>query len=594
MRRKFLSVVFLLLSLAGLVGMSPAQAQTPCTHRLFVSGYFSTVHVYDACTGQFLRELDSRARLEGAQAIRVGPDGLVYVVSEQQAKIHKYRADTMAYVGLYASPPLSMAPLSIDFASDGTAYVAGYESNDVKKFDRNGNLIGNAFASGASGIAGPEIGSMFGPDGNFYVPGYNSHSMIKFDPRTNQTSVAVAPRAGGIFRPRGLLLNRERTHFFLSVEGSGQIMRYRIADGALTEFRRGLIGATMMAYAPDGKLLVVNNGGVDRIDPDTGTTLNNLVPPGSGGLSGATFIAVVPVAAANVVDTTQVGTQYWVVGDAKFSGNMLDIPVAYTGTGTSFGPTLKFSEITAKRWGTVRIELLSCTRARFSWDSTGTNSGNFGAGNYEIQRLFANEADDRCTQRGFEHADKSWVSGHWWGGDARSGEGVFLDRRSDNTTFFSWFTHRPSAAALPATDTSMIGTQFWLVADGKFAGDVLEMSNAYTGTGTSFGPTLKFSEITAKRWGTIRIELTSCTQAKFSWDSTGTSSGGFGSGSYDVQRLFSNESTERCLQQGFANADRSWVNGHWWGGDTRSGEGWFLDRRADGTAFFAWFTHRPL
>jgi len=120
------------------------------------------------------------------------------------------------------------------------------------------------------------------------------------------------------------------------------------------------------------------------------------------------------------------------------------------------------------------------------------------------------------------------------------------------------------------------------------------MSNAYTGTGTSFGPTLKFSEITARRWGTIRIELTSCTRARFSWDSTGATSGGFGAGSYDVERLFSNESTERCQQQGFANTDRSWVNGHWWGGDARAGEGWFLDRRADGTAFFAWFTHRPL
>ncbi len=588
MLRQVLSIVALLF-----VGL-PALAQTPCTHRLFVSGYFSTVHVYDACTGQYLRDLDSRTRLEGAQAIRIGPDGLVYVVSEMQAKIHKYRGDTMAYVGLYASPPASMAPLSIDFASDGTAYVAGYESNDVKKFDRNGNLLGAAFASGASGIAGPEIGSMFGPDGNFYVPGYNSHSMIKFDPRTNQTSVAIASRASGIFRPRGLLLNKDRTHFFLSTEGSGQIMRYRIADGNLSELRRGLVGATMMAYAPDGKMLVVNNGGVDRIDPDTGATLGTLVAPGSGGLSGATFIAVVPVAAANVVDASQVGTQYWVVGDAKFNGNVLDIPVAYTGTGTSFGPTLKFSEITAKRWGTVRVELLSCTRARFSWDSTGADSGRFGSGSYEIQRLFANEADERCTQRGFEHADKSWVSGHWWGGDSRSGEGLFLDRRSDNTTFFAWFTHRPAASATPTPDPSMIGTQFWLVGDGKFAGDVLEMPNAYTGTGTSFGPTLKFSEITAKRWGTLRIELTSCTRAKFSWDSTGNSSGGFGSGSYDVERLFSNESTERCQQQGFANADRSWVNGHWWGGDSRSGEGWFLDRRADGTAFFAWFTHRPL
>ncbi len=43
----------LVLALAGL----PAAAQE-CSHRLFVSGYFSNnVHVYDACTGEFQRVL---------------------------------------------------------------------------------------------------------------------------------------------------------------------------------------------------------------------------------------------------------------------------------------------------------------------------------------------------------------------------------------------------------------------------------------------------------------------------------------------------------------------------------------------------------
>ena len=52
------------------------------------SGFFSTVHVYDACSGAYIQDLDSRARLNGAQAIRIGPDGLVYVVSEQTQSVH--------------------------------------------------------------------------------------------------------------------------------------------------------------------------------------------------------------------------------------------------------------------------------------------------------------------------------------------------------------------------------------------------------------------------------------------------------------------------------------------------------------------------
>jgi len=117
-----------------------APATAACPNRLLVSGFFSTVHVYDACTGAYLRDLDAGSRLKGAQAIRIGPDGLIYVVSEQTNMIHKYRADTLEYAGLFVQTP-PMAPLSLAFAPDGTAYVAGFDSHDVKKFDRSGVLI---------------------------------------------------------------------------------------------------------------------------------------------------------------------------------------------------------------------------------------------------------------------------------------------------------------------------------------------------------------------------------------------------------------------------------------------------------------------
>ncbi len=431
----------LLLLLALFAGTASAQ-ESACPSRLFVSGYFSTVHIYDACTGAFLRNLDTRTRLNGAQAMRVGPDGLLYVVAESARAIHKYRPDTLEYVGLFASTP-AMGPLGIDFAADGSVYVAGYDSNDVKKYDSSGVLIGAAFAAGASGISGPEIGTMFGPDGNLYVPGYNSHNVIRLDPRTGQTSVVVAPRAGGIFRPRGLLLDKDGQSFLLAVEGTGQLMRLRIADGNLSEFARGLSGSTMVAYAPDGKLLVVHDGGVARLDPLTGTNLGTLVAAGSGGLSGPTFIAVLPNSNTRTPDRSQIGTQYWVVGNSSFAGNVLSVPDVFSATGSAFGPDLRFSDLAVKRWGSVRIEFVSCNRAQFSWDSTGPGSADFGSGAYEISRFFVNEATDRCLQQGIAAADKSWVNGHWWGGDSRSGEGMFLDRRADGAAFFAWFTHRP-------------------------------------------------------------------------------------------------------------------------------------------------------
>ena len=159
--------------------------------------------------------------------------------------------------------------------------------------------------------------------------------------------------------------------------------------------------------------------------------------------------------------------------------------------------------------------------------------------------------------------------------------------------FFAWFTP-PAASNAPLTpDTTLIGTQHWLIGNNKLEGNVLNLPEVYTGTGTTFGPGLNFSEITVKRWGTIRIEFLTCSTARFSWDSTGVNSGQFGTGSYDLQRFFANESSQRCQQTGIAAADKSWINGNWWGGDARSGEGLFLDRNANGTVFLAWFTHRP-
>jgi hypothetical protein len=353
----------------------------------------------------------------------------------------------------------------------------------------------------------------------------------------------------------------------------------------------GLSGPTGIDYALDGKLLVSNGDAVVRIDPDTGQNLGVFVPAGTGGISGQVFIAVIATT-TSTVDATQVGSQYWVVGDSAFNGRVLELPQVFSATGTGFGSNLHFSEIAAKRWGSMRMELVSCTEARFSWTSSGADSAAFGDGSYNVFRFFENESTARCRAQGLDAADKSWVNGQWWGKEGRSGEGYFIDRGADGRTFFAWFTHRP-AASVVGVDASQVGTQYWVVGDAAFANRVLQIDSVFSATGTGFGPNLHFSELAVKRWGSIRVELTSCNEALFSWDSTGPTSAGFGAGSYPVYRFFENEDTARCRAQGLDAADKSWVNGQWWGKEARSGEGWFLDRGADGRAFFAWFTHRP-
>ncbi len=570
-----------------------AAAQDSCGARLFVSGFFSTVHVYDACTGSYLRDLDLRSRLFGAMAVRLGPDGFIYVVAEEGGKVHKYRNDTLEYAGVHADVGL-IGATGLAFDPFGVGYVAGYQTSDVRRITRAGAANGTAVPANAAGLRGPDNGMTFGPDGNLYIPGYDSHNVVRWDPRTGQASVAVAARTANLTNTRGLLPAKGGQEMFITSEGSGRLLRWNLASGAVSLVTAGLARPTGIDYGVDGKLLVSSGDSVVRIDPDTGQNLGVFVPEGLGGLSAQVFLAVIPKGGTGPagVDSAQIGTQFWVSGDIVMHGRVVEMDVL-SATGTAFGPTLAFGELTLKRWGHIRMEVVSCTQARFSWSSTGANSAGFGSGEWDVFRFFQNEATQRCIEKGIDDPDRTWMDGMWWGGDARSGEGLSIDRRSlDGRTFFAWFTHRPPPG-LAGVDTTQTGTQYWIAATGKLAGRVLPMDEAFSATGAKFGAALRPADIVTKRWGSIRIELVSCTEARFTYDSTGPASAGFGSATYSAFKFFENEDTARCVARGVDDPDRSWMNGMWWFGQSRAGEGFVLDRATDGTTFLAWFTHRP-
>ena len=122
---------------------APLAAQTPaCSSRLFVSSYFTTVHVYDACTGAYLRNLDTNTRLRGPQAVKLGPDGLLYVISEMTQQILRYRNDTLEYVDVFATFA-GIDPTGFAFAPNGDVYVAGFRTDDVRRLSSTGAVLGD-------------------------------------------------------------------------------------------------------------------------------------------------------------------------------------------------------------------------------------------------------------------------------------------------------------------------------------------------------------------------------------------------------------------------------------------------------------------
>lgn len=274
--------------------VGPALA-APCPARLFVSGYFSTVHVFDACTGAYVRDLDTTGAIRGAQAVRLGPDGLLYVTSEMSQQILRYRNDTLAYVDAFATLP-GADPTGFAFGPDGNVYVAAFRTNNVRRLSATGTPIDIPVPLGAAGLNGPDNGITFAPDGNLYVPGFYSNSVIRFDPRTGISSVAVAKGAMGLTATRGILPEPDGSGLLITGENSGQLLRLDLATGAVSVRASKLSNPTGLAFAPNGDLLILEGSVVRRFDPATGEVRGTLIAAGNGGIEGGVYLAVVAYA----------------------------------------------------------------------------------------------------------------------------------------------------------------------------------------------------------------------------------------------------------------------------------------------------------
>jgi DNA-binding beta-propeller fold protein YncE len=432
------------LTYALLLAAGGVDAQTTCSAKLLVSGYFSNVHVYDACTGAYERVLDSDGRISGAQATRVGPDGKLYVMSEMNGRVLRYDANTLAFEAIAVNLAANYGGTGFAFSGANEILVGGYTYDGVRRYNlAAGTLIGDAFPPRASGLNGPDNGMVFGPDGKLYIPGYDSDSVVRFDPATGQTSIFIAAHAGGLNETRGIQFEPGGQSVLITSEGSGQVLRFNAATGAfIAAIISGLDRPTGMAYHPDGSLLVGDAVAVRKYDPQTGALRGVLATAGAGEVNALTYITVLPVTAS--VDLTQVGSQYWVSGTGAIAGRTITVDDVISTTGAAFGADFNPANVAIKRWGSLRLAFTSCTQGMFSWDSNGASSAGFGSGSYPVQRAIENEPTERCLAQGFDNAnDLQWIPGTWFGGSSRNGEGLLIDKTVDGRAFVAWFTYRP-------------------------------------------------------------------------------------------------------------------------------------------------------
>lgn len=265
------------------------------------------VHRFDLDDGAWLGDLGETEDLDGALGIVVGPDGAIYVASEESNMVLRYDGSTGAFVDRFVwddprtkvdeSGGLS-GPGAVLFDADGAFYVSSFDSDAVMRYDGATGAFDTVFVpTGSGGLNGPDAGTVFGPDGDLYVPGYYSNTIPRYDGETGDPLGDFTP-TDMLAEPRTLVF--EGDHLYVANEGSDEVLRFDAATGDFVDVfveagAGGLNAPAGMVFGPDGVLHVasVNGNTVLRFDGE-GEPLPTLVDAAGAGIDGPTHITIAP------------------------------------------------------------------------------------------------------------------------------------------------------------------------------------------------------------------------------------------------------------------------------------------------------------
>ncbi|HSG88705.1 MAG TPA: hypothetical protein VLA56_05810, partial [Pseudomonadales bacterium] len=214
----------LLAACATLAGGAPAAPA--CDAELLVSHYDADrVARFDGCSGAWLGDLRHDGELAGPQALRLGPDGLLYVVSERNDRILRFDPRTHAFVDVWLESPRLAAPTAIDFGADGAAFIGSYGGDRVLRY-AGGELTDFLIGGDVDGV---DAGMAFGPDGHLWIPAFESGVLLVVDPATRAVLRRIRT---GLVNPRMLLWAPDGSYLLIGSWGNDAILSLDLTDPA--------------------------------------------------------------------------------------------------------------------------------------------------------------------------------------------------------------------------------------------------------------------------------------------------------------------------------------------------------------------------
>ena len=275
--------------------------------ELLLSGFTSdSLTRHSDTTGLHLGDFGP-ASLDGPLGIALGPDGHVWVCSEESNQVLRFELDTGGLVdAIIEDDPATpedetgglLGPSGLLFRPNGNVLVGSFDNDAVLEYDgRTGAFIRFFVTSGHGSLNGPDSGMAFGPDGHVYVPSFFNRRIKRYHTDTGAfIDNFIEPPEGGLQRPRGILFPGDGFAYVVS-EGNNRVNKYDEITGDLVtrlvwddpatieDETGGLNEPTGIAIGPDGRLYVssLQTNSVFRYELADGNFVDEFVAPGSGG-----------------------------------------------------------------------------------------------------------------------------------------------------------------------------------------------------------------------------------------------------------------------------------------------------------------------
>ncbi|WP_444996601.1 putative Ig domain-containing protein [Aliikangiella sp. IMCC44359] len=288
------SIFFILPTLSAVPNLGDAN----CASLLLVSSWTrNNVKIYDGCSGEFIRDLDSQNLIDGPLRILQAPDKDLLVVSEKNSRLIKFDLQTLSTgtVVMGDDPTTSEVennfitnPVGAVIDDDGTMYAASYTLNSVVKINtETWAIIDEMLEANNPHIKGIDAGMMIHEDGHLYIPGYDSDNIIKLNLANKAVTEVVAPGTGGLNAPRTILFREQE--IVVTAERSNAIMVFDINSGVFKQTLVQIAGPTGLMQDGADHFLVNTSDAVFRVTNDA-SSFEKVVQNGAGNLAGGTFV----------------------------------------------------------------------------------------------------------------------------------------------------------------------------------------------------------------------------------------------------------------------------------------------------------------